>query len=102
MPEMRAKSNRLPTSDCQILGIHQRAEENSATWVKPEETIADFTLRAGGRVLNVAMLLCGGTDSHMKVLSPERLSLEQWTQLCDQIQMLAHSMILLDHPDDSD
>ena len=68
--------------------------------VAREGTVAAFTLRAGGRVLKVVMRACGGTESHMEVLSSERLTLEQWTRLCDKVQELTHSMILLDHPDD--
>ncbi len=66
------------------------------------EIVAEFTLRAGGKVISVAMRHCGGTDSHLEVLSSERLSLEQWSHLYDNITVLAHSMMLLDHPDDGD
>lgn len=68
--------------------------------VARERTAAAFTLRAGGRVLKVVMHACGGTESHMEVLSSEKLTLEQWARLWDKVQELTHSMILLDHPDD--
>lgn len=67
-----------------------------------EVTVAEVTLRAGGRVMNVAMRLDGGTDSRVEVLSSERLSLEQWSQLCDTIMVLTHNMILMDYPNDGD
>lgn len=80
----------------------QVEEKSLAAPADFERTVAEFTLRAGGKVISVAMRHCGDTDSHMEVLSSERLSLEQWSQLCDNIMVLAHSMILLDHPDDGD
>jgi len=52
--------------------------------------------------MNVAMRLGGGTDSRVEVLSSERLSLEQWSQLCNTIMVLTHSMILMDYPNDGD
>lgn len=86
-------------SDSEVCEV---AKKGSAMCAEHGETIAEFTLRAGGRVLNVAMHLSGDTDSHMEVLSSKRLSPEHWTHLYDQIQVFTHSMILLDHPDDNE
>lgn len=88
------ENNRSVPGGCQV------GEKSLAAPATHERTVAAFTLRAGGRVLNVAMQACGSTESYMEVLSSKRLTLEQWTQLCDKVQEFAQSMILLDYPDD--
>ena len=88
------ENNRAAPGGCEV------GENIFAAPVAREGTVAAFTLRAGGRVLKVVMQAYGGTESHMEVVSSERLTLEQWTRLCDKVQELTHSMILLDHADD--
>ena len=88
------ENNRSAPGECRV---GQKSLAAPATY---ERMVAALTLRAGGRVLHVAVQACGSTESHMEVLSSERLTLEQWTRLCDKVQELTHSMILLDHPDD--
>lgn len=103
MREMRVENNQLPNTDYPgSQRSFQLPEEKLATCPEFNETIAEFTLRAGGRKINVAMLAHGGTTSHMEICSSKHLSREQWMQLCDNIQVIAHSMILLDHPEDND
>ena len=89
-----SEDNQSAPGRCQV------GEKSLAAPATCETTVAAFTLRAGGRVLNVAMQASGSTESYTEVLSSERLTLEQWKQLCSKMQELAHSMILLDHPDD--
>jgi len=103
MREMSVENNQLSNIDRSgSERSHQRPEEKLDTWPEFGETIAEFTLRAGGRKINVAMLAHGSTTSHMEICSSKHLSREQWMQLCDNIQVIAHSMILLDLPEDND
>jgi hypothetical protein len=102
MREMRVKNNQPPNTDYSgSQRPFQLPEERLATCPEFSETIAEFTLRAGGRKINVAMLAHGGTTSHMEICSSKHLSREQWMQLWDNIQVITHSMILLDHPEDN-
>ena len=78
----------------------QVSEKSLAAPATYERTIAAFTLRAGGRVLNVAMKADGSTENHLEMFSSERLTLEQWAQLYEKVQELAHNMISMDHSDD--
>ncbi len=66
------------------------------------ETIAEFTLQAGGRKMKVAMLAHGDITSHVEACSPAQLCPDQWTKLCDVLLMAAHSMISMDYPEDGD
>lgn len=98
---MSVKSNQLPRTDhsCPERLRHPLKEE-SARCSELSETIAEFTLRAGGRKMNVAMLAQGDVTSRMETCSLGQLSPDQWAQLCDVLLLAAHSMISMDHPED--
>lgn len=101
MREMSVKNSQLPRADhpCPERS-HQPPEEESAMCSELSETIAEFTLRAGGRKINVAMLAHGDIISCLETCSPAQLSSYQWTQLCDVLLLTAHRMISMDHPED--
>lgn len=101
MREMSVKNNQLPRADhsCPERLPHLLKKE-SAGCSERSRTIAEFTLRAGGRKINVAMRAQGDVTSCMETCSPGRLSPDQWAQLCDVLLLAAHSMISMDHPED--
>ncbi len=78
---MRVEASRLSTTDHPVPKRFQVAEGEPFTSEDSSETIAEFTLRAGGRKINVAMLDQGDVTSRMEACSPGQLSPDQWTQL---------------------
>lgn len=101
MNEMSVKNNRLPRTDYSCPEkLHHPLKKESVRCSEHSKTVAEFTLRAGGRKINVAMLAQGDVTSRMETCSPGQLSPEQWTRLCDVLLMAAHSMISMDHPED--
>ena len=103
MREMSVKNNRLPRADHpRPERFHQPLEEELAMCSELSETIAEFTLQAGGRKIKVAMLAHGGITSHVEACSPAQLCPDQWTKLCDVLLMAAHSIISMDYPEDGD
>lgn len=101
MREISVETNQLPRTDHSCpKRLHHSLKEESARCSELSETIAEFTLRAGGRKMTVVMRAQGDVKSHMETCSPGQLSLAQWAQLCDVLLLAAHSMISIDHPED--
>lgn len=101
MREISVETNQLPRTDHSCPErLHHPLEEESARCWEFSETIAEFTLRAGGRKMTVAMCAQGDVTSRMETCSPGQLSPDQWAQLCDVLLLAAHSMISMDHPED--
>ena len=101
MREMSVKINRFIDIDhSNAERPHEPAKEKSGACPGFTGAIAEFTLRAGGRLTTATLHAHGGFYSHTELCPSEHLSREQWMWLCDNIQVIAHSMILLDYPDD--
>ena len=101
MREMSVKNSQLLKADhpCPDRS-HRPPGEKSAVCSKLSETVAESTLRVGGRKIDATLLAQGDVPNRMETCSPGRLFPDQWAQLCDVLLLAAHSMISMDHPED--
>ena len=99
MCEMSVKNNQPSNADhsCPERS-HQPPGEKSAVCLRLGETVAESTLRVGGRKIDATLLAQGNVPNRMETCSPGQLSPDQRAQLYNVLLLAAHSMISVDHP----